>query len=261
MKVLLFRIAGLFTVLVMHLTLNAQGNTREFYQLKTYIFDSEAQEQTTDNYLKNAYLPALQKMGVSDIGVFKLRPAYNLATNRTYVLIPFKDLEQFQSVEEKLRADENFLNDGKDYLQADHEHPPYKRVSSVLLKAFKDMPKMKIPELKGDKEKRVYELRSYEGPNETYYQKKVAMFNEGGEIMLFEQLGFNAVFYAEVLSGDQMPNLMYMTTFTDMESRDAHWKAFSDSPKWKEISVLPKYQNTVSHADIILLYPTEYSDY
>jgi hypothetical protein len=58
-----------------------------------------------------------------------------------------------------------------------------------------------------------------------------------------------------------MPNLMYMTTFTDQESRDEHWKAFGEAPEWKELIGMPKYEHNVSHADIIFLYPTEYSDY
>ena len=87
------------------------------------------------------------------------------------------------------------------------------------------------------------------------------MFNAGGEVKLFDRLKFNAVFYGEVISGSKMPNLMYMTTFTDQTSRDEHWEAFVDSPEWKEISVLSKYENTVSHADIYFLYPTAYSDY
>ena len=49
----------------------------------------------------------------------------------------------------------------------------------------------------------------------------------------FEKLGFNAVFFGDVISGSDMPNLMYMTTFVDRESRDAHWTAFVDSPEWK----------------------------
>jgi hypothetical protein len=58
-----------------------------------------------------------------------------------------------------------------------------------------------------------------------------------------------------------MPNLMYMTTFSDQKNRDAHWKKFVDSPEWKELVVMDKYKNNVSHIDIIFLYPTEYSDY
>ena len=52
------------------------------------------------------------------------------------------------------------------------------------------------------------------------------MFNEGGEIDLFNKLNFNAVFYGEVLSGSSMPNLMYMTSFENKADRDAHWKSF-----------------------------------
>jgi hypothetical protein len=58
-----------------------------------------------------------------------------------------------------------------------------------------------------------------------------------------------------------MPNLMYMTTFKDMETRERLWKDFVDSAKWQELSSDPFYQNNVSHADILLLYPTPYSDY
>ena len=87
------------------------------------------------------------------------------------------------------------------------------------------------------------------------------MFNAGGEVKLFDDLDFNAVFYAEVISGSQMPNLMYMTTHADQATRDANWKNFVDSEVWSKLKVMPKYQNTVSRNDTKLLYPTEYSDY
>jgi hypothetical protein len=200
-------------------------------------------------------------MGISDIGVFKLRPGYTIAANKTYVLIPFSGLNQFRELEEILSEDSAYLEAGKAYLEAGHEQPPYQRISSVLMRAFKNMPKMDMPEIEGDRGERVYELRSYEGPTEAYYNRKVDMFNEGGEITLFDSLGFNAVFYGEVLSGDAMPNLMYMITFKNMETRDSLWKEFFSSQKWEEIKDLPQYRNTVSRADIILLYPTDYSDY
>ena len=248
-------------ILFFSITLSAQQDSREYYQIKTYTFDSESQEGVTDAYLKDAFLPALKRQGISNIGVFKLRAGYNITANKTYVIIPFSDLETLSMVEEQLSKDTAYLNAGKEYLEATHDKAPYKRVQSTLLRAFKDMPKMKPTTISGDRKDRVYELRSYEGPNETYYQRKVHMFNEGGEITLFDSLGFNAVFYGDVISGDKMPNLMYMTTFKDRASRDALWKDFVASDKWKEISVLPQYKNTVSHADIMLLYPTAYSDY
>jgi hypothetical protein len=48
------------------------------------------------------------------------------------------------------------------------------------------------------------------------------MFNEGGEIELFKRLNFNAVFYASVISGSRMPNLMYMTSYESKADRLAY---------------------------------------
>ena len=86
------------------------------------------------------------------------------------------------------------------------------------------------------------------------------MFNEGGEIALFRRLGFNAVFYGEVIAGSSMPNLMYMTTFKDRADRDAHWKAFSADPEWKKLSAMQEYKNNVSRNTQYFLRPVEYSD-
>lgn len=261
MKQNFFRFSATICFLVISISIYGQTDQREYYQIKTYTFDTAAQENITDNYLENAYLPALKRQGISNIGVFKLRQGYNINPNKTYVLIPFTELEQFNKVDQQLANDAEYAEAGKQYLEATYDKAPFKRVSSTLLRAFKDMPKMKPAAFTGERKERVYELRSYEGPNETYYQRKVHMFNEGGEITLFDALGFNAVFYGDVISGDKMPNLMYMTTFKDSTTRDALWKDFVASDKWKEISVLPQYKNTVSHADIMLLYPTDYSDY
>ncbi|MGB5499293.1 MAG: NIPSNAP family protein [Maribacter sp.] len=253
----------IFTVLFVgfYSTLQSQDQQREFYQLKTYILDNEKQEELTDDYLKGAYLPALKKMGINNVGVFKVRPNKFTIANKIYVLIPFKSLDQLYSLDIALAKDGSYNSAGEAYLKAPYDNAPYQRMESVVLRAFKDMPMMRPSGLEGPREDRIYELRSYESPTEAIYKNKVDMFNAGGEIVLFEDLGFNAVFYAEVLSGDKMPNLMYMTTFKNQESRDALWKAFGSAPKWKEISSMPKYQNNVSHIDRMFLYPTEYSDY
>jgi hypothetical protein len=129
------------------------------------------------------------------------------------------------------------------------------------LKAFPDAPNFFIPNHQTAPSERIYELRSYEGPTENLFRQKVKMFNAGGEIKLFNSLEFNAVFYAEVISGSTMPNLMYLTTFADMAAHDAHWNAFRDHPDWKKLSALPEYKNTVSKAVKILLHPTDYSDF
>ncbi|RIV43034.1 NIPSNAP family protein [Flagellimonas pelagia] len=236
-------------------------NEREFYQLKVYTFSSEDQIATTDNYLQNAFIPAVKKQGIDKVGVFKFRTNEKDTVQRTYVLLPFKSMEEFLALEGKLSEDAEYAAAGSAYLNAPYDNTPYDHIESILMQAFTDMPMMQVPNLDSPRSERIYELRSYESPTEKYYWNKVDMFNAGGEVKLFDRLQFNAVFYGEVLSGPRMPNLMYMTTHADMATRDKNWEAFVDSPEWKALTAMPKYENNVSHADIWFLYPTEYSDY
>lgn len=239
----------------------AQSQRQEYYQIKIYTFDNERQQQVTDEYLKNAYLPALKKLNIGPVGVFKTRPEHSEGNHKTYVLIPFQKLTQLETITEKLAQNKSYLKSGKAYLEAAYTNPPYNRIESILLRAFENMPHMKPSAVSGPREDRVYELRSYEGATEALHQNKVDMFNKGGEVEIFEDLGFNAVFYGQVISGCHMPNLMYMTTFTDQKSRDQHWDAFRTAPAWEALKNQAQYQNNVSHSDIYFLYPTEYSDY
>ncbi|WP_134091101.1 NIPSNAP family protein [Olivibacter sp. XZL3] len=234
------------------------AEVRDFYVIKIYHLENEEQERRVDDYLKTAYLPALHRLNVSHIGVFK---PLETDEKRIYVFIPFKSINEYLQLESALAKDQSYLQLGKDYLEASHDNPPYTRIESILLKAFEEHPLFSIPSLTGPREKRVYELRSYEGPTEKLYRNKVDMFNKGDEIALFKRLGFNAVFYGEVLAGSKMPNLMYLTTFEDKKSRDEHWDAFGKDAYWKKLSAMPIYQNNVSHADIVFLYPTAYSDF
>jgi hypothetical protein len=87
------------------------------------------------------------------------------------------------------------------------------------------------------------------------------MFNQAGEIKLFHKLGFNVVFCGEVMAGSIKPNLMYMTSFSDMASNEAHWKTFVDSPEWKTLSGMEEYKNTVSAIHKVLLHTAVYSEF
>lgn len=234
---------------------------RELYQIKTYNLQSEAQLTVTENFLKDAYLPALKKIGIKAVGVFKPKTFAADSIKKIVVVIPFASSKQFLQLDEKLAKDQQYLAVGAPYLKAAHNQAPYVRIESILLQAFTDHPILTLPKVDSPRASRVYELRSYESATEAIYRRKVDMFNAGGEIKLFDRLQFNAVFYGEVLSGGKMPNLMYLTTFANQQSRDEHWKAFVDSPEWKSLIAMDKYKNTISRIDILFLYPTEYSDY
>ncbi|HYJ38995.1 MAG TPA: NIPSNAP family protein [Chitinophagaceae bacterium] len=257
------RICSTIAVLLLMLSgqlTNAQ-QARESYQLTVYHFNSPEQEKAIDGYLKSAYIPAVRKNGIKDVGVFKLIANDTATDKRIYVLIPLKKIEDISTLSPAQLVDQQNLQNGKDYLDAPFSNVPYLRIENIVLKAFELAPKMSLPKLSAAKTDRIYELRSYEGGTEKLFRNKVEMFNQGGEIKLFERLNFNAVFYAEVLSGSRMPNLMYMTSFESREDRDAHWKTFGNDPEWKKLSALPQYQKNVSKIDIMLLTAAEYSDY
>ncbi|MFI0491014.1 NIPSNAP family protein [Flavobacterium sp.] len=258
------RIIKYISLIILVLTVSSFKKTapeREFYQLKTYVLRSDQQVAATDKYLKEAFLPSLKRMGFKAIGVFKPIKNENDSIKKIVILIPFSSMTQFLNLEDKLAKDKTYQTAAADYLNTSYKQPTFKRIESILLKAFPDHPTLKPSKLNSLRANRVYELRSYESATEAYYKNKVEMFNAGGEIKLFDRLGFNAVFYAEVISGAKMPNLMYMTTFDNQESRDTHWKAFSNSPEWKTLIAMEKYKNNMSHIDFTFVYPTEYSDY
>lgn len=234
---------------------------RTFYQLTVYHYNNQAQEKVLDNYLQLALLPALHRMQIKEVGVFKSMANDTSKAKMLYVLIPVKSLDIVPTMADKLAADKDYQASGNSYINAVYTEPPYTRIEKILLQSFAMAPQLKVPKLSAAKKDRVYELRSYESATEKIFRNKVHMFNEGDEIGLFAKLNFNAIFYSEVIAGSKMPNLMYMTSFESMKDRDAHWKTFGSDPIWKKLSTMTEYQNNVSHIDITFLRPVEYSDY
>jgi len=246
--------------LISSLNVVASAPAREYYQLKIYHYKTQEQETRIEQYLQQAYVPAIHRAGIKNVGIFK--PVTQQDTDRRiYVFTPFSSWNKLAGIEQVLQSDAKYLADGKDYIDADYKNAPYSRIESIILQAFPGMPSTEVPNLTATKAERVYELRSYESPTEKYNFSKVRMFNIGDEIGLFKRLNFNAVFYSEVISGSHMPNLMYMTTFNSKADRDKHWDTFGSDPQWKKLTAEDEYKNNVSHADIIFLHPTEYSDF
>ena len=251
----------LILLFVLLVSVAAKDAPSWYYELRVYRLADANDGARAEAYLEKALLPFLHRNGIKNVGVFKPMKEDTVNTNRIYVLIPYSSFSQFEKTTTALQADAKTIADGSDYTNSAHTDPPYVRIETTLMRAFKFMPAPAVPNLKSSRQERVYELRSYEGATEKLYQSKVHMFNEGGEVKLFNRLNFNAVFYGEVLSGSRMPNLVYMTSFENRADRDEHWKAFSASPEWTTLKVLPQYQNTVSRNETIFLTAAPYSDF
>ena len=249
-------------VLFLSVLSNGFGQVKQqYYELKIYRITDKSQESRIDTYLKDAFLPALHKAGVPVAGVFKPIETDTAFGKMVYVFIPFNSIEQYVLVNDKLEKDQSYAMAGKEFIDAPYNNPPFARYESILMKAFSHMPAFRVPKYTTAPSERIYELRSYESATEAKAAKKIRMFNEGGEIGIFESVGSNAVFYAEVLFGSLKPRLIYMTTYADMKSHDDHWKAFRDSDGWKKLSGMEEYKNTVTKANPYLLHPTSYSDF
>src|SRR5580704_4380577 len=86
----------------------ANAAEKYYYQLKIYHLKTQAQEDRLNNYLQNAYIPAMHRMGIKNIGVFKPVESDTLG-RRIYVFTPFRTWGQLENTEEKLMADQQYV--------------------------------------------------------------------------------------------------------------------------------------------------------
>ncbi|MGV8878956.1 MAG: NIPSNAP family protein [Sphingobacteriaceae bacterium] len=234
---------------------NLKKSNQEFYELRVYTLNNLAQQKIIEDYFKDAAIPVLNRLGTKNIGVFtELEPT---GQTKIYVIIPFKSLEDYLNIQEKMSRDEVYNQAASSYLNAPAKVPAYERLESSLLKAFIQFPAIDVPPNKA----RMFELRRYESPGENAGKKKIEMFNEGGEIKIFKRVGLTPVFMGETIIGGLRPNLTYMITFDDMAEHDRNWKIFRDDPEWKKLSAIPEYGNDrlISKITSIYLVATSFS--
>ena len=241
--------------------LSAPPDKQMFYELKIYRLKDPAKNAVFDRYLKDAYIPAMHRAGIPSVGVFKPVEADTAYGKMVYVFVPYKTMDQFGQVLTALENDPVYKEAGREFLDAPYSDPPFTRYESILMKAFAFMPEYKLPSFSTPRSERIYELRTYGSWTEELATKKIHMFNEGGEMEIFEKIGSNAVFYGQVIVGSERPRLLYMTTYENMQSQKEHWAAFSKHPDWLSLREKKEYANTVIKAIPYLLHPTDYSDF
>src|ERR1700712_4014617 len=149
-----------FTCLCLAIILTSALNAwaapaRYYYQHKIYHFKNETQEGRLDAYLQNAYLPALHKSGVKNVGVFKpVKP--DSLDRKIYVLVPYRTWDALENTDQKILKDQTYLDAGKDYIDAAYNNAPYTRIETIITRAFVNAPEPNLPSLTGKKADRVY---------------------------------------------------------------------------------------------------------
>jgi hypothetical protein len=231
---------------------------REYYELRRYHLRRGPKQRIFENYLREAWLPAMGRIGIGPIGVFHVM--LGPESPSVHLLIPYKSLEQFGAVGARLREDAAYKSAAAEAGDAPASDPVYVRAESSLMVAFSGMPKLEVPTQKKEDKPRVFELRIYESHNKRANLKKIEMFNEG-EIAIFRRTGLTPVFFGETLIGTRLPNLTYMLVYDDLAARDRAWRSFGGDPEWRKLSSTPGFTDVEIVTDIsnLLLRPAAYS--
>jgi hypothetical protein len=231
---------------------------REYYELRRYHLRRGPKQKVFDDYLREAWLPAMGRAGVGPIGVFSVMVGPEAPS--VWVLAPYRSLEEFASVPGKLKADAEYARAAAEARSAPASDPVYLAVESWLLRSIASVPKLEVPAQAKAGKGRVFELRTYQSHNKGANGKKIEMFDVG-ETALFRKAGLAPVFFGEALIGSRLPNLTYMLVFDDLAARDAAWRTFATDPEWKKLSSTPGFTDAEIVTDIsnVLLRPAAYS--
>jgi hypothetical protein len=237
----------------------SESSTPSLYTWRQYILRTGTQPKRLADFLQNAAIPALNRLGHRPIGVFEVLTG--LPTPTVFVMTPFDSVESLLSLEERLDKDQEFVRAGASYTDAPATDPVYVRQEMSLLSAFPKFPRIEIPAATAANGPRLFELRTYESPSEHAHRAKVTMFQDMGEIEIFRKSGLTPVFFSRTIAGPRMPNLVYMLVHENQAGRDKSWGAFRDNPDWKQLSATPGYTDPeiVSNITTVLMRPAAYS--
>jgi hypothetical protein len=216
---------------------------QQYYELRVYSTKSLEQQKRVSEYWEKAAVAAYNRAGVKPIGVFT--EVDNTPKSKIYVLIPYDSLDVYASIPAKLAADSVYQEAAESYLASPSSDPAFERIESSLHIAFEGMKTLALPTSSAEKKPWIFELRTYLSPSERKGDNKVKMFNSG-EITLMQEVGMSPVFFAQTISGSQMPNLVYMVSGENQVEHKKHWQAFIDSPVWKKLINDPQYKDNMN---------------
>jgi len=231
---------------------------RLYYELRRYQLVDGPQKKICDAFFQNAFIPAVNRLGITPVGVFNL--TIGPGTPAMYVLLPSASLDALVNLEARLAADTQYMSAGTAFLSAPAVAPAYQRIESQLMIAFEKIPGVTLPATTATNAARVFELRTYESSTDLDHKRKVEMM-QSGEELIFNKAGFTQVFYGDTLIGGRLPNLTYMLSFESLATRDQHWSAFGNNPDWKAMLANPRYafEDIVSNITNLILTPAAYS--
>jgi hypothetical protein len=237
----------------------ASAAVPEFYVWRQYVMRNGTQMRRVADFLQNAAIPALNRLGQRPIGAFEV--VAGVATPTLFTLTPVASLDRLAGLDSALEADDQFMKAAAPYMDAPATDMPYVRQEVSLLAAFPKMPRLEVPAATAAKGPRLFELRTYENPTEKAQRAKMRMFSELGEIDIFKRVGLTPVFFSRTLVGPHMPSIVYMLVHENMAAREKSWGNFGADPEWQKLRATPGYSDAeiVSNITTVFLRPAAYS--
>jgi NIPSNAP len=238
------------------------GDPPSVYEWRQYTLRNGAGARRLDDYLQNALLPALNRLGHTPIGVFQV--TFGLPTPTVFVLTPSTasgGADSLLARESKLDRDDTYSKAAAPYLDAVAADPVYVRQEVALLSAFPQFPHVSVPAATASKGPRIFELRTYESHNERAHRAKVKMFAEMGEIDIFRRTGLTPVFFSRTVAGSRVPSIVYMLVHENMAAREKSWSAFAGDPEWRKLAQTAGFTDPdiVTNITTVFLRPAAYS--
>ena len=116
-----------------------KGGAKQYLELRHYEIESAEKRDVLDGFLGKAAIPALNRLGVKPVGVFKMAKDEDFGL---WVLIPHDSLESVASANTKMLADAKYQKAGAAVLNCAKNDLVYKRMTSSLLLGFDECPKV-----------------------------------------------------------------------------------------------------------------------
>jgi hypothetical protein len=233
----------------------AAAQQNAFFELRYYHMRNGSQTQRTSDFLGKYFLPAAQRLGIGPLGFF----GAVIAEGSPFILslVSYPSADAFAGSMERLAADKDFQHGFDEYNSM--TELSYIRMENSLLRAFDCMPSIAVPPA-GQRQPRIFELRTYESNNAKAAQRKIRMFNDG-EAAIFQRLGMAPVFFGETRVGRNLPNLTYMLSFDSLAARDKLWGEFGADAEWRKLRAQPGYADVeiVSNISNAILRPLDFS--
>jgi len=233
------------------------GEKQQYFEWIRFHLPLGSRQGLVSEYYRDVAIPALNKAGINNVGVFNVKHGPNDPT--LHVIIPHPSLESVVTLNDKLLDDNSFVQAGERFLKSPMSDMAFVSMEKTIMKAFTNLPEIQVPTQKKENKPRIFQVRTYESPSLTAAKRKIHMFNEGGEIAIFQKTGLQPILFGEVICGDRMPSLVYILAFDDFEAMNKGWSVFGNDPDWKKLSGDTFYAETVSRINDWIWTPTGFS--